>query len=61
MLTSKNTASDKVFAEAGLNGFDLTFARGSTIVLRLNFCVNIPGFWQHPKPKGPANKLQHDR
>jgi len=35
--------------KAGLNGFDWTFVKGSTFVLRLNFCAKNPRLRQYPK------------
>ena len=38
-----------VLPKAGLNGFDWTFVKGSTFVLRLNFCAKNPRLRQYPK------------
>jgi len=39
---------NKVLPKAGLNGFDWTFVRDSTFVLRLNFCAKNPRLRQYP-------------
>ncbi|MBV6477953.1 MAG: hypothetical protein HGGPFJEG_00698 [Ignavibacteria bacterium] len=39
---NKSTVHNKILPKAGLNGFDWTFVKGSTFVLRLNFSANNP-------------------
>ena len=44
----RTTGYNKVLPKAGLNGFDWTFAKGSTFVLRLNFSAKNPRLRQYP-------------
>jgi hypothetical protein len=37
-----------VLPKAGLNGFYWAFVKGSTFVLRLNFCAKNPRLRQYP-------------
>lgn len=43
-----NTFNSIVLPKAGVKGFDWTFVKDSTFVLRLNFCAKNPCLRQYP-------------